>query len=469
MDGTVLIVDNDPQAGELRRLFLRNGYHVATAQNGFEAMAEFVENGPFEMVITELDMPIMDGWELIKKLKGLDPKIPVVIWTRQNSVENAVQALRLGVTDFLSKPLQDTQGLLGTVERILEHRRRETGKSLLEFPSVPGLSKSRKVNLNLNEGLMNTMGKSAKMMQIYDLISRIAQTDCTVLILGETGTGKEIIAQAIHHNSYRRKGPFITCSCSAFSEGLLESELFGHEKGAFTGAIRQKVGRFEQSHKGTIFLDEIGEISPSTQIKLLHVLQERNFERVGGERTIEVDIRVIAATNRDLEKAVAEKAFREDLYYRINVMPIYLAPLRERREDIPLLAMNFLRRYASSNDKHATGFTPTSLELLSHYDWPGNVRELENVVERSVILARGPVIGEENLPANLRSFTGLSKSSTSLYENEKHLIVQVLEQTNWNKHAAARQLGISRSSLYYKLRKYEIQFPARTSFAMGRG
>ncbi len=315
------------------------------------------------------------------------------------------------------------------------------------------LKKERERSMTLKEaleerfGLGSIVGKNHKMQAIYDLIENISQSDATILIQGETGTGKELIARAIHFLSPRKEKPFIVANCTAYTQSLLESELFGHEKGAFTGAIKRKRGRFELAHGGTIFLDEIGEISPPTQLLLLRVLQERKFERVGGEETLEVDVRVIAATNRNLSQEMIEGCFREDLYYRLNVIPIFVPPLRERKDDIPLLSKHFLENYCKISGKNIKGFSEEVLQVFFDYDWPGNVRELQNAVEHSVILAKGEMITENDLPQNLRESKPLKPVSTSLMALEKDLILEVLQKANWNKHQAARKLGISRSTL----------------------
>jgi len=310
-------------------------------------------------------------------------------------------------------------------------------------------------------GLGNLVGKNHMMQAIYDLIESISQCDSTVLIQGESGMGKELIARAIHLLGSRKEKPFVVANCSAYAQTLLESELFGHEKGAFTGAIRRKRGRFELADGGTIFLDEIGEIPPTTQLLLLRVLQEKRFERVGGEDTIKVDVRVIAATNRNLNKEMMQGRFREDLFYRLNVIPIMVPPLRERRDDIPLLARHFLEIYSDSNGKQIRGFSEEVMQIFLDYDWPGNVRELQNVMEHAVILAKGAVIKEIDLPHNLRETLPWAEADiSSLKDNERNLILKVLKETKGNKYQAAKKLGITRSTLYGKLRKHGIMPPS---------
>ncbi|MDY6843403.1 MAG: sigma-54 dependent transcriptional regulator, partial [Thermodesulfobacteriota bacterium] len=311
-------------------------------------------------------------------------------------------------------------------------------------------------------GLENIIGKNHRMQAIYDLIENVAPTDSTVLIQGESGTGKELIARAIHTLSPRKEKPFVVANCSAYAQSLLESELFGHEKGSFTGAIKRKRGRFERAHSGTIFLDEIGEIPAPTQLLLLRVLQEKKFERVGGEETLNVDVRVIAATNRDLTQEMIKGNFREDLYYRLNVIPILVPPLRERKDDIPLLARHFLEICCEVNKKKIKGFSEEVLQIFLDYEWPGNVRELQNVVEHTVILARGDIIAAIDLPYNLReTFPKTEDDVTSLKSTEVNLILKVLKETQGNKYHAAKKLGITRSTLYGKLRKHGIVAPGK--------
>jgi transcriptional regulator with PAS, ATPase and Fis domain len=308
------------------------------------------------------------------------------------------------------------------------------------------------------------IGKSKKMLEIYELIDLICKSDATVLITGDNGTGKELVAQAIHRQSHRHQGPFVVANCSAYSPTLLESELFGHERGAFTGAIRQRKGRIERAHGGTLFLDEIGDISPATQVLLLRFLQDHCFERVGGEKAIKVDVRVLAATNRDLRRLTEMSQFRDDLYYRLNVISLHLPPLRERKEDIPLLAVHFLKKYNLKEGKHIGSFSGNAMEALMDYDWPGNVRQLENAISHAVILTQGEVINRRHFPRFLRE-TAPSPSHTSLAENERHLILRVLQESNWNKHDAARRLKVSRSTLYSKIRRHGLE---KGSFSIQR-
>lgn len=314
------------------------------------------------------------------------------------------------------------------------------------------------MNLDLRGYLRETMGRDPKMQKVYETVEAVVQTDCTISIRGESGTGKELIARAIHHYSPRKDKPFVVANCSAYSKGLMESELFGYEKGAFTGAIRAKSGRFELAHQGTIFLDEIGDIPPSTQLLLLRVLQEMCFERVGGEKTIHVDVRVIAATNKNLEELMKIGKFRKDLYYRLNVISVHIPPLRERKKDIPLLSENFLKRFAKGYGKDIKRFSPEALELMMGYDWPGNVRELENVTERGIILAKGDTITVDNLPRKVQNpVLTKANSEDSLLANERRHILEVLQKTNWNKQLASQKLEISRSTLHSKIKKYGLE------------
>jgi transcriptional regulator with PAS, ATPase and Fis domain len=324
------------------------------------------------------------------------------------------------------------------------------------------LKRERNKNILLTQALEkrysfgNIIGKNARMQEVYELISDISNTDSTVLIQGESGTGKELIASAIHFNSHRKAKPFVIANCSAYSQNLLESELFGHEKGSFTGAIRRKIGRFELAHRGTIFLDEIGEVSPPTQILLLRVLQDHRFERVGGEETLEVDVRVIAATNKNLIEEMRKGTFREDLYYRLNVIPIFVPPLRERKDDIPLLASYFLQKSSNEKQKEITNFSPEVMEILLAHSWPGNVRELENVIEHAVIIAKQDKIFPKDLPRYLLQKPLPAQELVSLQDYEKSLILKTLEETNWNKHQTAKRLKINRSTLYGKMRRYGL-------------
>jgi DNA-binding NtrC family response regulator len=427
---------------------------VETAADGFKALGRFSDFEP-DLVLTDLKMPGMDGLELLKKVREADMEIAVVLMTAFGAVETAVEAMRQGAADYLTKPL-NTDELLVVLERALERRklRRETVHLRAELAD--------------RYRFENIVGTSPEMQNVFKIVAQVAPSRATVLLTGESGTGKELVAAAIHHRSSRRDGPFIRLHCAALAESLLESELFGHERGAYTGADRRREGRFEQAHGGTLFLDEISEISPATQVKLLRVLQEREFERVGGNQTIRVDVRLIAATNRDLKKLADDGKFRQDLFYRLNVINITLPSLRQRSSDIPALAMHFLERYARENEKVVTGFVDEALTALAHYPWPGNVRELENVVERALVLAEGDVLEASDLPMLSGNGEAVADADAALPEGgtdltrvvegmEERLLRQALSRAGGVKAEAARLLGLKPSALYYKLEKYGIE------------
>jgi two-component system response regulator HydG len=393
----------------------------------------------------------MDGMEALRRIHAFNPAIPVVIMTAYSSVDSAVEAIKMGAHDYLTKPL-DFERLRLTMARALDHRQVVEEKEG---------AKSRKRDAIDTVGII---GKSPVMKELLEMISFVAPTEATVLITGESGTGKELIASALHYNSVREKGPFVKVNCAALVETLLESELFGYEKGAFTGADRRRDGKFVQADHGTLFLDEIGETSPAMQVKLLRVLQEHELQRVGGQDVVEVDVRLLAATNRVLEDEVKAGRFREDLYYRLNVVSLHVPSLRERREDIPLLAKHFLEIYGDKNNRRISGITPGCMDILLHYPWPGNVRELENAMERGVILMRGDYLDEESLPIPIKKWakeeTGditadMEGLPSSLEEAEKMVILKTLEEVDGNKSEAARRLGITRKTLLSKLNKYE--------------
>jgi two-component system response regulator HydG len=402
----------------------------------------------------DVRMTKMSGIEALKQIKGYNPSIPVIIMTAYSSVDSAVEAIKSGAYDYLIKPM-DFDVLKLTIERASEHAGlREENRALKE-------------HLQADYDIANIIGRSRPMKKLVEMMSMVAPSEATVLITGESGTGKELIARSLHFNSPRKDKPLVVVNCAAITETLLESELFGHEKGAFTGADKRREGRFMQADQGTIFLDEIAETSSTMQAKLLRVLQEREIQRVGGEETLEVDVRIVAATNRDLEKEVAEGNFREDLFYRLNVMPLNVPPLRERREDIPLLAQHFLKKFAEKNRKTIKGFVPLAMDMLLHYDWPGNVRELENAVERAVILATGEHITEGQLPMNITEPYGdlekqpaqanqILDGTHSLEDIEKEAILAALAASDGNKAEAARRLGVTRKTLHNKLKSYAM-------------
>jgi len=450
----ILIVDDDPGHLTTLKTITRSwGYAVETADDGDNAV-ERVTTDPFDLVLMDVRMAKMGGIEALEQIKAYNPSIPVIIMTAYSSVESAVDALKAGAYDYLIKPL-DFEVLKLTLERAREHAGLKAENELL------------KRKLQADPDTPNIIGKSAAMRALLEMLAMAAPSEATVLINGESGTGKELIARSLHVNSPRKDQPLVIVNCAAITETLLESELFGHEKGAFTGADRRREGRFMQADRGTIFLDEIAETTPTMQAKLLRVLQQKEIQRVGGEVVIPVDVRIVAATNRDLEVEVAGGRFREDLFYRLNVMPLNMPPLRQRLDDIPLLADYFLKRYAEKNRKPVKGFTPMAMDMLLKYDWPGNVRELENAIERAVILLTGDHITEKQLPLNIvRKDPDLDRSeasaspppdgSRSLEEIEKEAIAATLQATDGNKSEAARRLGITRKTLHNKLKSYGI-------------
>jgi len=456
MRSTILIADDEKNIREgLAEALTLDGYTTRTAADGAEAL-KTVETGDIDLVITDLKMPAKSGTEVLKTVVGRYPGLPVIVLTGHGTIEDAVSAMRVGAFDFVTKPVNlDHLSLL--VKRALESRELARKNRELE-DEVETQRRSSSI-----------IGGSNEMKKVFDLVRRVAPTRASVLVTGESGVGKELVADAIHNLSPRRDGPLIKVHCAALAESLLESELFGHEKGSFTGAQARKRGRFELANEGTLFLDEIGEINQNVQIKILRVLQERKFERVGGEETIEVDVRIVAATNRDLKREIAEGRFREDLYYRLNVVNIRVPPLRERRDDIPLLAMAFLREFADENGKKLEGFDPKARQALYSYLWPGNVRELRNCVESAVVMARGPLVGTEDLPPSVRSSEEEQDirvpAGSSLEEAEKILIRETLAAQGGNKSRTAEVLGIGRKTLYQKMDEYGIEAVGREGAA----
>jgi DNA-binding NtrC family response regulator len=448
MKFTVLVVDDERNIREgLAEALALEGHEVATAADGEEALA-ILGREEVDLVITDLRMPKLTGDELLKRVNSEWPAVPVIILTGHGTIETAVQAMRGGAYDFLTKPVDlERLGLLvkralSTRELTLQYRElREEVERKSQFATV--------------------IGRSALMRRVFDRVRQVAPARSSVLITGESGVGKEMVAEAIHYNSPRRDKALVKVHCAALAESLLESELFGHERGAFTGAVARKRGRFELAHLGTLFLDEIGEISAGVQVKLLRVLEERKFERVGGEETIEVDVRIVAATNRDLPKAIATGAFREDLYYRLNVVSIEVPPLRERREDIDLLMAAFLKEFSEENGKRIEGLSAPARAALLAFDWPGNVRQLRNTIESAVVLVRGPVVGLDDLPPNVRGETGGASVSVpvgaTLADAERDLIRATLAREGGNKSRAADILGIGRKTLHRKLQEYGLE------------
>jgi two-component system response regulator AtoC len=437
----VLIVDDEAIVREALSDWLQDiGYQVFTAENGHKALEVIEEEKP-GIMIADLVMPGMDGIELMKRAKAEQPKIEVIIITAYASIPTAINAMKEGAYDYIEKPFCPERAEL-LVKKLAEHQ------ELIEE------NFSLRQKLEDRYRFENIIAKSSKMQRVIEVIKVVAKSNATVLITGESGTGKELVARAIHSQSDRRNKTFVAVSCAALPESLLESELFGHEKGSFTGAYAQKKGKFEFANGGTLFLDEIGEMSANIQVHLLRVLEEKEFTRVGGNEPIKVDVRVISATNKDLRKAIEKQEFREDLYYRLNVVNIELPPLRERKEDIPLLAEHFLHKFAMENRKNITEFSPGAMELLLAYDWPGNVRELENAIERAIILSKDGSITtanlpQENLPPMISGSTGKNLKAV-----EKNHILNVLRQTGENYSEAARILGVSRMTLYNKVKEY---------------
>jgi DNA-binding NtrC family response regulator len=457
----ILLVDDEKDTIEMITTLLElEGYKVFSALSGLEAM-KFLEaekqralesETPVDLILLDVMLGNEDGREVCRRIKE-DEKmkfIPVIILTVRSSLQDKINGLNLGADDYLTKPFINEE-LLAKVRVMLrikdlhDELKREKDKNIL-------LSQA----LEERYSFENIIGKNSGMQEIYGLISDIADTDSTVLIQGESGTGKELIARAIHFNSHRKTKPFVVANCSAYSPSLLESELFGHEKGSFTGAIRRKIGRFELAHGGTVFLDEIGESSPLTQILLLRVLQDHRFERVGGEETLEVDVRVIAATNKNLIEEMKKGTFREDLYYRLNVIPIFVPPLRERKDDIPILAFHFLQKFSHEKGKEITNYSPEVMEIFLAHSWPGNVRELGNVIEHAIIIAKQDKILPKDLPQYLLQRSLPTQELGSLQDFEKTLILKTLEETRWNKHQTAKRLKINRSTLYGKMKRYGL-------------
>jgi two-component system response regulator HydG len=448
---TVLVVDDDDAHRTMLRTLVGGwGYDIVEADDGSTAI-EKVQERPFDLILMDVRMLKVSGLEALERIKAFNPAIPVTIMTAYSSVETAVEALKKGAYDYLTKPL-DFDKLRLTIERAMEHTRLKEENRLL------------KESLGKHFDMQNIIGRSTAMISLLETVAHVAPSEATVMITGESGTGKELIAGVIHHNSPRKDGPFVKINCAAITETLLESELFGHEKGAFTGADRRKEGRFYQANQGSIFLDEVSEMPLTMQVKLLRVLQERELTRVGGEKVISVDVRVIAATNKDLVDLKNKGLFREDLYYRLNVVSLEIPPLTERRDDIPLLARHFLEIFVDKNKKEIKGFTPKAMDQLIRYDWPGNVRELMNAVERAVVLARTDYLDDQDFsilqpllqqPAPAPSdFDNMD--NIPLEEVEKAAILRMLESVAGNKSEAARRLGITRKTLHKKLKKYGV-------------
>jgi len=448
MSRTIMIVDDEKNTREgLKWVLESTGAEIILAQDGEQALVR-LGSQPVDVILSDLKMPRVDGMELLQHVREEFPETDFVILTGHGTVESAVQAMKRGAFDYLIKPV-NIEELQLLIERVFEQKAMKQENERLR----------REVDDRY--GFDSIIGRSAPMENVFEKIRQVAPTRASVLIQGETGTGKEVIAKAIHFNSPRRRKPFIAVNCGALSQTLLESELFGHEKGSFTGAVKQKPGRFELAHGGTIFLDEIGETTPELQVRLLRVLQEQEFERVGGTKPVKVDVRVVAATNRDLKKEVDAGRFREDLYYRLNVIRLDLPPLRDRPDDIPLLVHHFLKQFCKDHGRELE-VSPKAMTLLQNHPWPGNVRQLRTVMESAVILSTGKEILPKNLPEEIRNDTQPANSirlrvGMSVADAERELIRATLAELQGNKAKAARLLGLGRKTLYRKLEEYEIE------------
>jgi len=450
----ILVVDDELSIRESLKMILSSTYHVNTASDGKKAL-ECIEADRPDLVLLDIIMPEMDGIRVLEEMRRMDASLKIIMLTATRTVKTAVTAMKLGASDYLTKPFGMDE-LRRVVERVLSEAELEASEYTTPLQE------------STEEGLSPLIGKSRKMKELFQKIRQVAPNPSTVLITGESGTGKELVARAIHTLSPRCEHPFLKLNCAGIPEGILESELFGHERGAFTGAIRKRRGRFELAHQGSIFLDEIGEISASTQLRLLRVLQEQQFERVGGNKTIQVDVRVISATNRHLPDAIRNEIFRPDLYFRLNVVPIHLPPLRDHKEDIPLLVQKILSENPKKRPEQSKQISPEFLDLLLQYNWPGNVRELENIIERAIALSRGPVLMPSDLPPLLREpwkadvlKDAVSEGTMSLGEALRHfeyeMISKALKKTRFIQTRAARILGISRRILKYRMDNLGIQ------------
>jgi DNA-binding NtrC family response regulator len=449
-DITILFVDDEKayQKAFVRAMRKEMQFKLITASRGIEAL-QLLQTTPTDVVLTDIKMPEMDGWTLLKKIREHYPDIFVIAITGYGSIEDAVRAMKLGAYDYLQKPF-DFDLIKMLLEKIVEHRR------LIKACVVPREDQRKRYRFE------NIIGQDRKMFKIYEMINTVAKTSASVLITGESGTGKELIAEAIHYRSNRRNKPFHQVNCAALTESIINSELFGHEKGAFTGADSQKIGLFEKAHEGTLFLDEIGDIPLQTQVSLLRVLETGTFQRVGGTRTIKVNTRILCATNQDLSGSIQDKRFREDLFYRINVVSIDVPPLRERSLDIPLLALYFVEKYSQENAMNIKGISKSALKILSQYHWPGNVRELGNVINHALIFCKTGNIQPTNLPDNIKQASQnkqfrLTLTSPSLPLAEATLIKKVLNENHWNLKQAALELEIARGTLYSKIKKYKLK------------
>jgi DNA-binding NtrC family response regulator len=461
---TILVVDDkDSMRNMLTQTLTEEGYRVDAAEDGKKAL-DLVKNKSYDLVLTDLKMPNIDGLELLSSVKEIDDETSVIVMTAYGTIEDAVNAMKRGAYDFITKPF-DTEHLCVMVNRALENRRMLAENTLLREELLSG------------HGLDNIIGKNDAMRELSVLVQKVAKSDASVLLQGESGTGKELFARAIHTLSNRANGPYIAINCAAIPHELLENELFGSEKGAFTGAHARKMGKFEIANTGTVFLDEIGDMDISLQAKLLRVLQLKNFERLGGTKTVDVDVRVIAATNMDLQELIAQKKFREDLYYRLSVFPLSIPPLRDRRDDVPALADFFIDKYCRELKKPLKSMTREATSLIERYHWPGNVRELENTVERAVILAEGKKITPEHLAIRLqrsdeiqlRDGAGLKEiGAMAQARAEKATILRILKQVRGNKRKCAQILKIDYTTLFDKIKKYGIEEELNEQYAMVR-
>lgn len=452
----ILVVDDEEINRDfLQELLTQQGYDVKTASDGMMAL-DLLKNEAFHVVLSDLRMPRVNGIELVRQLKEIAPFTVGIIFTGYAAIETAVEAIKVGAYDYIPKPFR-VEVIQVVLQRALEYQR-------LNHENI-----SLRRQLKAKYKFENIVSDHEKMQDVFEIVEKVSNSDSTVLIYGESGTGKELIARAVHYNSYRQDKPLVPINCGAIPGELLESELFGYEKGAFTGATSLRIGRFELAHGGTVFLDEIGEMSPALQVKLLRVLQQREFERVGGTRTIKIDVRIIAATNKNLEELVAKNQFREDLFYRLNVIPIHIPPLRERNTDIPLLVAHFMTRFNAEKKRHIDGVSPEAMDRLMHYAWPGNVRELENLIERITILKGQGVITPADLPEKLVPpvVSGLVPNvdipNTGLdFDNavqafERHLLTKALERTQGVKSKAAELLHMNRTTLVEKVKKLRLE------------
>ena len=447
---TILVVDDDAGLRESFRLILEDDYEVVDAPAGQQAL-EIIRGAQVDVVLLDIRLPEADGIDVLGRIKQIDEQVEVILVTAVKTVKTAVAAMKLGAFDYVTKPFEEEE-LLATIRRALQKRSLEREVVYL------------RTELARRSGLDDIVGQHPEMQKLFRTISQVAATSSTVLISGESGTGKELVARAIHRMSPRRDKPFVAVNPAAISDTLVESELFGHEKGAFTGAYQRKPGRFELAQGGTLFLDEIASLRPEMQAKLLRVLQERELERVGGTRTIRLDVRIVAASNVDLRRAVDREVFRADLYYRFNVVPVTVPPLRERRSDVPLLVDHFIQRYTAELGKRIAGMTPEALSALQEYPWPGNVRELQNVIERAVALVEPGPIGLNDLPTDVllpdhRLRVKRAENlplRTATDEFERQIVLRVLERVQWNRSEASRILGIHRNSLKMKLKRWGV-------------